>query len=86
MGALLPLSVAQVRKGYTQIRALNGWTGPVVFVSVSVVLAVILLVAHRRMAAQMAAATCGTSQGVLSPNSATVRVRFVRALCCFSLN
>jgi len=46
----------------------------------------VLLVAHRRMAAQMAAATSGTSQGVLSPNTATVRVRFVMVLCCFSLN
>jgi hypothetical protein len=45
------------------------------FVSVSVVLAVILLVAHRRMAAQMAAATSGTSQGVQPQISATVSVR-----------
>jgi hypothetical protein len=72
-GTLTAVSGAS-QEGLYLDQPLNGWTGPVFF-PVSVVLAVILLVAHRRMAAQMAAATSGTSQGVRSPNSATVCVR-----------
>ena len=79
--------MALVRKGYFSSHNFKkAGLDLLLFVSVSVVLAVVLLVAHRRMAAQMAAATSGTSQGMLSPNTATVRVRVVMVLCCFSLN